>query len=157
VPEVSYAIGEASVSEFDEKAKEEIPTGCADCGSPIDERHARFFSIHEEKGRLRCARCYHRRKRGLSPLETGGKTIAVPEWVLDEIVCLLGLADGLSDLARRTSKEIGCECQKEIKDEQGRVIDVIDLCIYHEAQDVLHRAMDVIQWLEEAGVPRRGA
>ncbi len=139
------------MSDFDEKVKEEIPTVCADCGGRINEHHARFFGIHERDGALRCGKCHHRRRAILRP------DVTIPAWVADEIVCLLGLADGLSDLARRTSKEIGCECQKEVRDEQGRVIDVIGLCIYHHAQDVNQRAMEVLQWLEEAGVPRRGA
>ena len=135
----------------DDKVKEELPTRCQACERPISEDHVRFFSIHNRRGELLCARCYHRREAD------GRPAVTIPAWVADEIVCLLGLADGLPDLTRRTSKEIGCECQKQLKDDQGRVIDVIDLCIYHHARDVQGRASDVIDWLAEAGVPRRGS
>lgn len=123
---------------------------CPDCGVRVGE-HARFFTIHEDRDGYRCGRCYHRRRAIRRP------DVVIPAWLADEIMCLLGLADGIPDLARRTSKEIGCECGKEVKDEQGRVVDRIELCIYHQAQDVDRRGRDVLRWLEEAGVPRGGA
>lgn len=110
---------------------------CPGCGERVDEKAAEFFTIHETGGKMYCAKCYHRREAD------GRPTVMIPAWVAAEIVCLLGLADGLSDLARRTSKEIGCQCGEEI-----------GLCIYCHAQIVNDRARDVLRWLEKAGVPR---
>ncbi len=119
---------------------------CPDCSASIPDQHVEFFKIHHANGATRCGRCHHKRRA------TGRPGVSLPAWLVDEIVCLLGRSDGVSDLARRTSKEIGCECKKEVKGAQGCVIDVIELCIYHQAQDVQRRADDVLGWLRQSGV-----